>query len=69
MGLVNEKVSYVQKGFTQFCFRFNYISVEDKDYLLVSHDPAQPFREPCRTTYATHYSAHQCPPNQEERLI
>lgn len=45
MGLVNEKVSYVQKSFTQFCFRFNYISADDKNYFLVSHDPAQPFPE------------------------
>lgn len=54
--LLSEKIYYIQKVFTQFCFRFNYILAEDKNYFLVSDDPAQPFPELRCSPCAAHSS-------------
>ena len=42
MSFLSEKISNVQV-FMQFCFRFNYILAEDKNYFWMSDDPAHPF--------------------------
>lgn len=39
VGFLSEKISYVQQGFTQFCFRLNCILAEDKNYFLPNDDP------------------------------